>query len=222
VLIAFASPGVNARTRDGRHPAAETIPAQLPAKYTLYGANFPDFFLARLNKNLSLGVSPLTVSHVANYRLDLQTHGRTYPPSEALTRAQARVEAARKIQSYLRVLLSVPFVICLVYFGSVFYNHVRVNPRGVETVQDFYQRYGNPPRVESVVISGHQYYRVTGEIPAPLGFPKGSPVYIFDSTGRLIDWTGESRNAPEFTEKWTGSGRQDVNIAYFLEKFPPG
>ncbi len=144
-----------------------------------------------------------------------------YSPLTAFDKAEARIAAARKVKSYLKILLSVPFVICVLYFGSLLYNHVRVIPRGVETVQDFYRRYGNPPRVDSLFVQGRKYYRITGEIPAPLGFPKGPPIYIFDSTGRLLDWTGESLNDLAFASKWDGIASENMSVAYFLEKFPP-
>ena len=158
---------------------------------------------------------------MSKYRLDLKTNpSRTTPPAGTPSAGARRIEAARKAKSYLKVLLSVPVVIGLLYFGSVLYNHERVVPRGIETVQDFYLRYGNPPRVDSVFANGRQFYRIIGEIPAPLGFPKGNPVYIFDATGRLVDWAGESRNAPEFNDRWRDVTSQRMDVAYFLEKFP--
>lgn len=155
---------------------------------------------------------------MSNYRLDLKTNpSRVSPP----TPGAKRIEAARKVKGYLKVLLSVPFVVGILYFGSVLYNHERVVPRGVVTVQDFYQRYGNPPRVESLYVTGRPYYRIIGEIPAPLGFPKGNPIYIFDSTGQLVDWTGESLADPDFDQRWNNSRPQAMDVSYFLEKFPP-
>jgi hypothetical protein len=160
---------------------------------------------------------------VSNYRLDLKTNpSKGNPPAvPAAARGESRIDAARKVKGYLKLLLSVPVVVTLLYLGSVLYNHERVVPRGVETVQDFYVRYGNPPRVDGLFVGGRKFYRVIGEIPAPLGFPKGNPVYIFDSTGRLIDWTGESLNDPDFASRWAGVESQSMSVAYFLERFPP-
>jgi hypothetical protein len=159
---------------------------------------------------------------MSNYRLDLKTSAsKVHLPEVKYAKAEARVAAARKLKSHLKILLSVPFVVCILYFGSLLYNHVRVVPTGVETVQDFYQRYGNPPKVESINVSGRRYYRITGEIPAPLGFPKGSPLYVFDDTGRLVDWTAESGNDPSFSSRWSDAPASGMNVAYFLEKFPP-
>lgn len=30
----------------------------------------------------------------------------------------------------------------------------------------------------------------------------GPPVFVFDSTGRLVDWTSDSGDAPSFTARW--------------------
>ena len=136
-------------------------------------------------------------------------------------RGEQRVEAARKVKGYLKLALSVPVVVVVLYVGSLAYNHIRVVPRGVETVQDFYRRYGNPPRVDALYADGRTYYRITGEIPAPLSFPKGNPMYVFDDTGRIVDWTGESGGDPNFLQRWVAPRATQVGVSYFLEKFPP-
>jgi hypothetical protein len=157
---------------------------------------------------------------VAKYRLDLKTNPTVANPPRHYDELR-RIQAARKIKSYLKVLLSVPFVVAVLYFGSVLYNSERVVPKGVETVQDFYQRYGNPPRVESLLTAGQRYYRIIGEIPAPLGFPKSAPIYIFDNTGRLIEWTGGLQMDPDFTNRWKSASAERMTVSDFLDKFPP-
>jgi hypothetical protein len=154
---------------------------------------------------------------MAKYRLDLKT-SPTQPPSH---RGGGRSRAAGTLKSGAKVLLSVPFVIAVLYFGSVLYNAERVVPKGVETVQDFYRRYGNPPVIEALRASGRTFYRIIGEIPAPLGFPKGNPIYIFDYSGRLVDWTGASKGDPKFSERWQGAAVQQMPVADFLDRFPP-
>lgn len=127
----------------------------------------------------------------------------------------------KNVKSWIKFLLSMPVVLALLYFGSVLYNGERVIPRGVETIQDFYRRYGNPPAVESFFINARSYYRVIGEIPAPLAFPRGNPIYIFDATGRLVDWTGEINADADFRARWDDSMSQNMAVAHFLERFPP-
>ncbi len=128
---------------------------------------------------------------------------------------------ADSAKSSLKWLLSTPFVVAALYVTSVFYNQERVVPRGVQTIQDFYSRYGNPPQVETFSINGRTFYRVIGEIPAPLAFPRGNPQYIFDATGRLVDWTAAAMGDPDFLARWSDNSHQEMVVSYFLEKFPP-
>lgn len=124
-------------------------------------------------------------------------------------------------KNVLKWLLSTPIVVGFVICLSVIYHNDRVVPRGVETIQDFYRRYGNPPAVESFSINARSYYRVIGEIAAPLAFPKGNPQYIFDGTGRLVDWTAAVDADPDFQARWDDRNDQRMVVAYFLERFPP-
>ena len=160
---------------------------------------------------------------MSKYRLDLNAVPQRATFSAPLdeTPGERRIAAARRLKGHLKILLSIPVVLALLYVGSLGYNFLRVAPRGVETVQDFYRRYGNPPRIDTLFLQGRTYYRVTGEIPAPLSFPKGNPMYVFDDSGRLVDWTGESRGDPGFLNRWSNDLAQRMSIAYFLEKFPP-
>lgn len=119
-----------------------------------------------------------------------------------------------------KLLVSLSVLVAALYVGSVLYNHERVIPRGVDTVQEFCLRYGNPPRVDYLTIGDRHYYRIIADIPAPLGFPQGNPVYIFDVSGRLIDWTGESMADPSFRSRWDSVESQPMEVSYFLERFP--
>ncbi len=37
-----------------------------------------------------------------------------------------------------------------------------------------------------------------------LSVPSGPPVYVFDETGALVDWSRDSGDQPSFTAKWGG------------------
>src|SRR5262245_25745093 len=36
---------------------------------------------------------------------------------------------------------------------------------------------------------GLEYYAAFGPVRAPLALPSGAPAYVFDRSGRMIDWT---------------------------------
>jgi hypothetical protein len=157
---------------------------------------------------------------MSKIRLDLKASPtRLEAPSVTRTRAPER-GALQSVRTYLNLLVSVPAVVALLYVGSVLYNDTSVIPKGVQTIQDFYRRYGEPPQVETISADGRTFYRVIGEIQAPLAFPKGHPEYIFDATGRLIDWSGAVGNDPEFRTRWQSARATPMTVGYFLEKFP--
>ena len=43
--------------------------------------------------------------------------------------------------------------------------------------------------------------------------PSGPPVYVFDSTGRLVDWTTDSGDDPRFQGKWFGPDRNPREVS---------
>lgn len=140
-------------------------------------------------------------------------------------RVEAPVETESRetspIKKGLQILVSVPGILVLVWLGSIVYHNWRVEPRGVVTITDFYVRYGDPPIVEKFLIQFQTYYKIIGEIPAPLAFPKGPPHYVFDSRGYLVDWTPEIDLDPEFASQWRGEDHRKLVTAEFLERFPP-
>jgi hypothetical protein len=64
-----------------------------------------------------------------------------------------------------------------------------------------------------------RFYRIEGLVAPPPGLPRPQPAYVFDATGRLIDWTGESRSDANFSALWNES--QPLPLARFLARFPP-
>lgn len=124
-------------------------------------------------------------------------------------------------RSALRWILSTPIVIAIVVGLSVVYQAERSTPRGVETVQDYYRRYGDPHAVVIFTMNGRSFYRIVGEIAAPLAFPQGNPQYIFDDTGRLVDWTAAVDGDADFRARWDNASARSMLVSYFLERFPP-
>ncbi len=128
----------------------------------------------------------------------------------------------QSLKSALRWILSTPLVVAAVIGVSMLYQNEHSTPRGVETIQDYYRRYGEPHTVRFFAINGRTFYRVVGEIAAPLAFPRGNPQYIFDDTGRLVDWSSAVDGDPDFRARWDDSLSRAMIVSYFLERFPPG
>ncbi len=139
----------------------------------------------------------------------------------ASTSARVRVaEDDHVLSTPSKILILLPVLLVALWVASIFYHSERVVPRNVVTIQDFYSRYGNPPKVSTLRKTGVAYYRIVGEISAPLAFPDGPPQYIFDYLGRLDDWTPEYNKDVEFQKKWQSSDERDVSIPEFLTRFP--
>lgn len=139
----------------------------------------------------------------------------------ASTSARVRVADDETVLSTpSKILIVLPVLLVALWVGSIFYHSERVVPRGVVTIKDYYKRYGDPTKASTFRRTGVSYYRIVGEISAPLAFPAGPPQYIFDYLGRLDDWTPEYNKDIEFQEKWKSTDERDVSIPELLTRFP--
>jgi hypothetical protein len=69
------------------------------------------------------------------------------------------------------------------------------------TIQQLEKDFGVKLEVRHVTTKGRDYILAT----APLmrwATPSGPPMYVFDSEGRLLDYTLDSGDDPRFMEKW--------------------
>lgn len=139
----------------------------------------------------------------------------------ASTSARIRVDGDDSaLSTPSKIVILIPVLLVSLWVASIFYHSERVIPRNVITVQDFYRRYGDPLKASTFQKTGASYYRVVGEISAPLAFPAGPPHYIFDYLGRLDAWTPEYNKDAEFQKKWHSTDERDVSIPDFLTRFP--
>ena len=54
-------------------------------------------------------------------------------------------------------------------------------------------------------VEGQQYLLVTGPLPSLNSLPSGPPQYVFDASGRLVDWTTDSGEDPDFVADWSAT-----------------
>lgn len=58
-------------------------------------------------------------------------------------------------------------------------------------------------------VEGREYLALFGPVRAFPRFPSGPPVYVFDRSGTLVDWTPDAGDDEGFKSRWPGfaSGR---------------
>src|SRR5437870_12907163 len=70
-------------------------------------------------------------------------------------------------------------------------------PAGVTNLVAFLEARPQPSKICKFVHKGRVHVEVVGKlIISPLSVPSGPPVYIFDETGALVDWTGDLGDNP--------------------------
>ena len=80
-----------------------------------------------------------------------------------------------------------------------------VSPSGGQTNLIVFLQARPPNLIRKFVYNGQLYMEVIGKPNvSPLSVPSGSPAYIFDETGVLVDWSRDLGDAPSFVKKWGG------------------
>jgi len=85
-----------------------------------------------------------------------------------------------------------------------------VPPASVTDFASFVHWRQSPRRIEVVQQGGAEYLITTG--PAGGVVPSGPSAYVFDRSGRLVDWSSDMGDDPRFRDKWPptwfGKGRE--------------
>ena len=84
----------------------------------------------------------------------------------------------------------------------------RVNdPGGKFSTVSGYLAVGRLPReVSKSYKDGHTYFIALGPLDSWLAVPSGPAGYAFDETGRMVDWSFDTGDDPEFLKRWPLSG----------------
>lgn len=60
---------------------------------------------------------------------------------------------------------------------------------------------------------GTNYYAAIGPVRAPLALVSGPPVYVFDRSGTMVDWTLDNGEDPRFQKAWSAFSEKRISIA---------
>lgn len=78
-------------------------------------------------------------------------------------------------------------------------------PPGATNLNAFLQTGPKVARIQRFTVGDRSYIEVVGRPPLiGLSLPSGPPAYVFDESGTLLDWAGDTGEATHFNEKWRG------------------
>ncbi len=96
-----------------------------------------------------------------------------------------------------------------------------ISPKGISTVREFFNRFGEPRRIRMVQRDGLSYYEFTGRSPSSwsAAVPSAPPVYVFDEQGRFAAWCRDPGDASRYRGTWLLQSTNQVEIGLVREKF---
>lgn len=107
------------------------------------------------------------------------------------------------------------------WIASEIWYAASMNPVGVVTVADWFDRFGPPNSVHSLSRGGRTYYEVRGKLPPfyVIAVPSDSPSYVFAEDGRMVEWCSDPGDSPWFHEQWPFDRSSSLEVGAFREKF---
>lgn len=90
-------------------------------------------------------------------------------------------------------------------------------PPEVQTLDSFVNYFGKPERFERM---GNDHFVATLSVPSwhiALNLPSDLPQYVFDRSGRLVDWSADPGDDPGFQARWPKERRSSLLLGPALE-----
>jgi hypothetical protein len=114
-------------------------------------------------------------------------------------------------------------IFVVVYFAVVLFDLATTVPRTRgQTFEGFLQSKRTPRKMELIEMENQKFVFVTGAR-TPLWWvtlPSGSPCYVFDSNGTLVDWTKDVGDDLRFVKRRPfGSKREEIGVERARELF---
>jgi saccharopine dehydrogenase-like NADP-dependent oxidoreductase len=80
-----------------------------------------------------------------------------------------------------------------------------------------------PHKVIAFEKNGSTYVEIIGSLPGFPTVPSGPPAYIFDSSGRIAYWTGDTGDSTEYWENWQHrSNIREISLSEALQGYAEG
>ena len=114
------------------------------------------------------------------------------------------------IESFIALII---IGVCLIALD--FYQMSKLKlPKSVDTLPKFEVAMPLPDEVISFEREGLTYIEVIGQLPSFPATPSGKPSYIFDSSGKIVDWCIDTGDADSYWQQW----RNKSNIKNMILK----
>lgn len=126
-------------------------------------------------------------------------------------------ERQREIVGWMAlILLPMAYVI-----GSEMYYAHSISPRGISTVRDYFDRFGEPHRICVVQRDGRDYYEFSGHLPSGFvwAFPSAPPAYVFDEQGRFTAWCSDPGDIPSHRQTWQLQSTNHIEMGVIRKQF---
>jgi len=121
------------------------------------------------------------------------------------------------------ILVLVIIISVSLWVASEVYYARSMSPSGVHTVADHYRRFGEPGRITRFERDGVAYYELSGisrRFPTlALALPSAPPAYIYDESGKFVEWCSDPGDQPDFRGRWPVTGGQLVDPSTFRHRY---
>ncbi len=100
--------------------------------------------------------------------------------------------------------------------GSWFYSERsyarRVRPDGISDLRGFLARHSEVDRAFKIQRGENQYFVATLRVSSGMALPSGPPAYVFDATGRLVDWSADTGEDPRYLTAWPPDQMHQIDL----------
>jgi hypothetical protein len=105
--------------------------------------------------------------------------------------------------------------------GSEVHYARKISPKGVATVRDFFERFGEPRRIRMIERDGKSYYEFSGHLPSSwsCATPSAPAAYVFDEQGRFATWCRDPGDNPSYRRTWPLQSTNQVEVGVVRQKF---
>lgn len=107
------------------------------------------------------------------------------------------------------------------WIGSEIHYARSISPKGVATVRDFFDRFGEPQRIRMVERDGRSFYEFTGHLPSSwsAAVPSSAPAYVFDEQGHFVAWCRDPGDDPSHRRTWPLQSTNQIELGVIKQKF---